>query len=96
MQSRNPFFADFADLMSDAFSAAQAAGEEAQAVFRAQAEKVAANMDLVTRDELDAIKAQIEAQREEIAALKAALEAQSAKPAKASTTRKSAPKATDK
>ena len=96
MQSRNPIFADFADLMSDAFSAAQAAGEEAQSVFRAQTERVAAQMDLVTRDEFDAVKAQIEAQREIVDELKAELEALKKAPAKKATTRKSAPKATDK
>ena len=60
MQSRNPVFADLADLMTDAFSAAQAAGSEARAVFKAQAERMASELDLVSREEFDALKAQAE------------------------------------
>tara|TARA_R100000455_G_C6200902_1_gene71743 strand:- start:309 stop:644 length:336 start_codon:yes stop_codon:yes gene_type:complete len=75
MQSRNPIFNDIADLMTDAFSAAQAAGEEAQAVFRARADKMAANMDFVRREEFEAVKAVAQAAREENEALKARIEA---------------------
>ena len=85
MQSRSPLFADFADLMSDAFSAAQAAGEEAKTVFRSQAERMAAELDLVSRDEFEAARAEADAARAEIESLTAriaALEASSAaKPA---------------
>lgn len=97
MQSRSPLFADFADLMTDAFSAAQAAGEEARAVFRAQAERMASELDLVTRDEVESLRAQSDAALAEIRSLKArlaALEAASApkpaarKPAAKSTTAK--------
>ncbi|PIW27965.1 MAG: diacylglyceryl transferase [Rhodobacterales bacterium CG15_BIG_FIL_POST_REV_8_21_14_020_59_13] len=75
MQTRNPLFNDFAELMTDAFSAAQAAGEEAQSVFRAQADKMAARMDLVSREEFDAVKAVAQAARDEADALKARIEA---------------------
>lgn len=75
MQTRNPLLNDFAELMTDAFSAAQAAGEEAQSVFRAQADKMAARMDFVSREEFDAVKAVAQAAREEADALKARIEA---------------------
>lgn len=73
MQSRNPVFADLADLMTDAFGAARAAGDEARAVFRAQAERIAADMDLASREDIDALRALVERQGEEIESLKAKL-----------------------
>lgn len=75
MQTRNPLLNDFAELMTDAFSAAQAAGEEAQTVFRAQADKMAARMDFVSREEFDAVKAVAQAARDEADALKVRIEA---------------------
>jgi BMFP domain-containing protein YqiC len=99
MQTRNPIFNDIADLMTDAFAAAQAAGEEAQSVFRARADKMAANMDFVTREEFEAVKAVAQAAREENEALKArldALEKAAAKPAtkRATSARKPAARKT--
>lgn len=78
MQTRNPLLNDFADLMTDAFGAAQAMGEEARSVFRARADRMVAEMDLVTREEFDAVKSALDASQDEIAALTerlAALEA---------------------
>jgi BMFP domain-containing protein YqiC len=49
---------------------AQAAGEEAKSAFRAQSDKWAADLDLVRRDEHEALKAEVAALRAEIAALK--------------------------
>ncbi len=96
MQSRSPLFANMADLMTDAFSAAQAAGDEARAVFRAQAERMASELDLVSRDDFEAMKAQAEAASSEVEALKArldALEAAAKKPtAKKPAARKTAAK----
>ena len=69
MQSRSPLFSDFADLMADAFSAAQAAGEEARTAARAQALRMAGELDLVSRDEFDAVKAELDAARARIDAL---------------------------
>ena len=96
MQSRNPLFADLADLMTDAFSAAQAAGEEARSVFRAQAERMASELDLVSRDEFEALRAEMDAKTQELDALRARLDALEAaakpapkSPAKRSTTKKS-------
>ena len=72
MQTRNPLLDEFAKLTTGAMGLAQAAGEEARAAFRAQTDRVAAEMDLVRRDEFDALKAEIAALRAEIATLKAA------------------------
>lgn len=88
MQSRTPLFADLADLMTDAFSAAQAAGEEARVVFRAQAERMASELDLVSRDEFEAMRAQADAANAEIESLKARIEALETHSAKKSPARK--------
>ena len=58
MQTQNPFLDEFSKLTTAALGLAQAAGEEAKTAFRAQAEKLVADFDLVRRDELDALKAQ--------------------------------------
>ena len=72
MQTRNPLLDEFAKLTTGAMGLAQAAGEEAKTAFRTQADRFAAEMDLVRRDELDALKAEVAALRAEIAAVKAA------------------------
>jgi len=70
MQSQNPFLDEFAKLTANAMSLAQTAGEEARSAFRAQADRFVADMDLVRREELDALKAEISELRAQIAALK--------------------------
>lgn len=70
MQSQNPFLDEFSKLTTAALGLAQAAGEEAKTAFRAQAERLVADLDLVRRDEFEAIKAELQRLREEIAALK--------------------------
>jgi BMFP domain-containing protein YqiC len=70
MQTRNPFLDEFAKAVESAVGVAQAAGEEARTAFRAQAERWAAELDLVRRDEFDALKTRLEA---EIASLRAEL-----------------------
>jgi BMFP domain-containing protein YqiC len=81
MQTRNPILDEFAKLTTGAMGLAQAAGEEAKTAFRAQADRFAADMDLVRRDEFDALKAEIAALRAEVATLKA-----SRKPQKGTST----------
>ncbi|MEA1943614.1 MAG: accessory factor UbiK family protein [Pseudomonadota bacterium] len=95
MQTRNPLLNDFADLMTDAFGAAQAMGEEARAVFRARADRMIAEMDLVSREEFDAVKAALDESQAEIAALKARIDAleKPAKPKTSSRAKKPATKA---
>lgn len=75
MQSRSPFFNDLADLMTDAFSAAQAAGEEARTAVRARAERMAEELDLVTREEFEAVRARAEAAEAGMEALTARIDA---------------------
>ncbi|MEM8539775.1 MAG: accessory factor UbiK family protein [Pseudomonadota bacterium] len=52
----NKIFDDFAKLMTDAAGAAQGMKREAETVFQAQAEKFLSSMDLVQREEFDAVK----------------------------------------
>ena len=54
MQTKNPFFDEFAKLGEQAMGLAQAAGDEAKAAFRSQGERWAVELDLVRRDEMDA------------------------------------------
>lgn len=70
MQTQNPFLDEFAKLTTAAMGLAQTAGEEAKAAFRAQADRFVAEMDLVRRDELEALRAEVAALRAEVAALK--------------------------
>lgn len=71
MHSQNPFLDEFAKLTTTAMGLAQAAGEEAKTAFRAQADRFVAEMDLVRRDELDLLRAEITDLRAQIEALKA-------------------------
>ena len=75
MQTQNPFLDEMAKLTTAAMGLAQSAGEEAKAAFRAQADRIAADMDLVRRDDFDALKAEVAALRAEVAALRGAPEA---------------------
>ena len=76
MQTNAPFFDDVSRLMSGAMGLAQAASEEARSAFRAQGDRLAAELDLVRRDEMDAaldvLRAEIAALRAELVALRAA------------------------
>ena len=70
MQTQNPFLDEMAKLTTAAMGLAQAAGEEAKAAFRAQADRVAAEFDLIRREDFEALKAEVAALRAEIAALR--------------------------
>jgi BMFP domain-containing protein YqiC len=69
MQTQNPLLDEVAKLTTAAMGIAQAAGEEAKTAFRAQADRLAAEFDLVRRDEFEALKAELQALRDEVAAL---------------------------
>jgi BMFP domain-containing protein YqiC len=71
MQTQNPFLDEMAKLTAAAMGLAQTAGEEAKAAFRAQADKVAAEFDLIRRDEFEALKAEIAVLRTQVLALQA-------------------------
>lgn len=79
MQTQNPFLDEFAKLTSAAMGLAQTAGEEAKAAFRAQGDRFAAELDLIRRDEFEALKAEIAALRAEVEALKSAAPKKAAK-----------------
>ena len=81
MQTQNPILDEIAKLTTAAMGMAQAAGDEAKAAFRSQTDRLVAEMDLVRRDDHDALKAEVAALRLEIEALKPA-----AKPKKSGKT----------
>jgi BMFP domain-containing protein YqiC len=72
MQTQNPFLDEVAKLSTAAMGLAQAASEEAKTAFRAQADRIVAEFDLVRRDDLDALKTEVALLRAEVEALKAA------------------------
>ena len=86
MQTRNPILDEFAKLTTGAMGLAQAAGEEAKTASRAQADRIAAEMDLVRRDEFDALKAELASLRAEIAELKKTSATKPKKPATGTST----------
>jgi len=71
MQCQNPFLDEMSKLTQAAMGLAQAAGEEAKSAFRAQSDKWASDLDLIRREEFEALKAEVATLRAEIAALKA-------------------------
>lgn len=73
MQTQNPFLDEMAKLSTAAMGLAQAAGEEAKTALRAQADRIAAEFDLVRRDDLEALRAEVAALRAEVEALRAGL-----------------------
>ncbi|MCT4654677.1 MAG: accessory factor UbiK family protein [Cohaesibacter sp.] len=79
----NRLFDEFAKLMSDAAGVAQGVRGEAETMFRAQLERFIGDMDLVTRDEFEAVKAMAATARDENEALKARLDALEGKSEKA-------------
>ena len=70
MQSQNPILDELTKAASAAVGLAQAAGDEAKAAFRSGVDRMAADMDLIRRDEFEALKAEVAALRAEMAALR--------------------------
>ena len=87
MQTQNPFLDEIAKLTTAAMGLAQAAGDEAKAALRSQTDRMVAEMDLVRREDHDALKAEVAALRAELEALRGPKAVESAK-----TGRKAAPK----
>lgn len=75
----NRILDDFAKLMTDAAGAAQGARKEIETAFRAQAERFLNGMDLVKREEFEAVREMAIRARDENDALKARIEALEAK-----------------
>ncbi|HET6322252.1 MAG TPA: accessory factor UbiK family protein [Hyphomicrobium sp.] len=78
-QSSNRFLDEFAKLMTDAAGAADGLRREAEQIFRSQGERFLREMDIVRREEFEAVKAMAEkarAENERLEARIAALETQ--------------------
>jgi len=73
-QTTNKLFDDFARLMTDAAGAAQSAREEFETLARAQMERVIRDLDLVQREEFEAVREMAQKAREENEALKARID----------------------
>lgn len=99
-QGPSRLFDEFAKLMTDAAGVAQGARREVEGAMRSQAERFMMQMDLVQRDEFEAVKEMAskarlenEALRVEIEELKALVKKPAKKPvAKKPAPRKAAPK----
>lgn len=77
-QTSNRLLDEVAKLMTDAAGAAQGLRQEAESLMRSQAERILQSMDVVKREEFEAVKAMAEKARSEnerLSGLVAALEA---------------------
>ena len=78
-QTTNRFFDDFAKLMTDAAGAAEGMKRETETFMRAQAEKFLRHMNVVAREDFEAVRDMAQKARQEneaLAARVAALEAE--------------------
>lgn len=83
MQTRNKFFDDMSQLMTNAMGVAQGAKTEAETAMKGFIDRWMADRDFVTREEFDAVRAMAVKAREENAALEARLAVLEAKLAEA-------------
>ena len=84
MQGGNKILDDFARIMTDAAGMAQGVKREAEGVVKSQFERMIRDMDLVTREEFEAVRDMAVKAREENDALLARLEALEARRPQAS------------
>ena len=82
MQTRNKFFDDMSQMMTNAMGVAQGAKSEAENAMKSMMDRWLADRDFVTRDEFDAVRAMAQKAREENEALKARLDAMDGKSSK--------------
>jgi BMFP domain-containing protein YqiC len=75
MQTRNKFFDDMSQLMTNAMGVAQGARTEAETAFRGFVDRWMADRNFVTREEFDAVRAMAQKAREENEALAARIAA---------------------
>ena len=75
MQSRNKFFDDMSQLMTNAMGVAQGAKTEAETAMKGFIDRWRADRDFVTREEFDAVRAMAQKAREENATLEARIAA---------------------
>ena len=88
MQSQNRFFDDMARVAAGAVGALAGVRGEIEARLRDQFERVLAGMDLVSREEFEAVKAMAAKAREEQELLRAQIEALEARLAAVEKTRR--------
>lgn len=75
MSASNRILDDMARLMTDAVGAAQGVRREVETVMRTQAQRILSEMDVVTREEFEAVREMAIMAREENERLAARLEA---------------------
>ena len=68
--AQNRIFDDLGRMMNDAASVADGVRREVESLVKAQTERWVADMDLVKREDYDALRELVAAQGEEIAALR--------------------------
>jgi BMFP domain-containing protein YqiC len=78
-QTSSRFFDEIGRLMNDAAGVAQGVRREFDTMFRSQAERILRDLDVVPREEFEAVKDMARLAREENEALKARIEALEAK-----------------
>jgi BMFP domain-containing protein YqiC len=78
-QTNNRFFDEAARLMNDAAGVAQGVRREFDTMLRHQAERILGDLDVVRREEFEAVKEMAQLAREENEALKARIAALEAK-----------------
>ena len=78
-QTTSRFFDEIARLMNDAAGVAHGVRREFDTLFRAQAERILRDLDVVQREDFEAVKEMARLAREENEALKARIEALEAK-----------------
>ena len=82
MQTDNKILDDLAKLATSAAGMAQSARDEVEGMFRQKLERAIADLDVVTREEFEAVQAMASKAREENEALEARIAALEKKPAK--------------
>ncbi|MBS0249263.1 MAG: accessory factor UbiK family protein [Proteobacteria bacterium] len=90
-QTSNRIFDEMARLMNDAAGVAQGVRREVDTLVRSQAEKMLRDLDVVSREEFEAVKEMARLAREENEALKARIEALEGKPTAKAKKAKDAP-----
>ena len=78
-QTSNRFFDEVARLMNDAAGVASGVRREFDTIFRSQADRILRELDVVRREEFEAVKEMARLAREESEALKARVAALEAK-----------------
>ena len=71
VQTTNRFFDEVARLMNDAAGVAQGVRREFETLFRGQAERILRDLDVVKREDFEAVKDMVRTAREENESLKA-------------------------